>query len=231
MSSDWGHARYSVFDKELQAHVSHIRRLDITGFWGKSSSFLWTTLQHTLVGSPAPILEYLSLSTTNPDRELFLADNVFNGINPRLSYLKLHKIDINWKSSLLRGLRYLEIYELKDDYRLSVTDWLDALDKMPQIKELVLCAASPLAGSLTFSFDIKCTATLPVLLRLELSSTAEAYALALAHLVLPALTSLNLILNAQSTDHRGHDALILFRYLTQHAHAPGRQASPERALP
>ena len=53
---------------------------------------------------------------------------------------------------------------------------------------------------------------------LELSSPPRACALALAHLVLPALTSL--ILTARSFDSTGSDALILTQYLTQHAHGP-----------
>ena len=161
--------------------------------------------------------------------EVFVSipNNVFKGITPRLFSLQLQQAIISWKSPLLRGLKYLKIYELNNDHRLSVTDWLDALDKMPQLKELALTDASPLADGFTFPSHIKRTATLPVLTRLELSSTARACALALAHLVLPALTSL--ILEARSFDDRGYDALILLPYLTQHAHGP-QDAKPLQSV-
>ena len=207
--------RYRAFNKELRAHLSHISHLIIAGTDEISNTLSMTLLQHTLVASPAPILEYLSLSNfydiLGP---LSIPDHVFKGMTPRLSFLQLDHIDISWKSSLLRGLRYLEISGLENNNRSSVTDWLDALDEMPQLKELVLRRASSRADGLTFPLDIKRTATLPVLTHLELFSTAGECALALAHLVLPALTSL--IIKACSDN----DALILIRYLAQHAHGP-----------
>ena len=223
----WNRARCRALDQQLQAHVSHIRHLDIITTSLETCHLLWPTLHHTLSESPAPILEYLSLSNDSSSGVVSIPNNVFKGITPRLFSLNLLQVTISWKSPLLRGPRYLKIYELKNDNTLSVTDWLDALDEMPQLKELILYAASPLADGFTFPSDVKRTATLPVLTRLELSSPPRACALALAHLVLPALTSL--ILTAQSFDNTGSDALILTQYLTQHAH--GRQASPEHALP
>jgi hypothetical protein len=226
VSHGWDDARYSAFDKELQAHVSHIRHLDINGSFG-TCPLLWTTLQRTLVASPAPILEHLSLSNPFPCGMLFLPNNVFEGTTPSLSFLQLYNIEISWKSPLLRGLRYLKIYELNNDNKLSVTDWLDALEEMPHLNELVLHTTSPLPDGFTFPSDIKRTTTLPALTHLDLSSAAWACALALAHLSLPALTSL--VLQARSSHHRGHDALLLFRYVTQHAHGP-QDAQPLRSL-
>ena len=102
--------RYRAFNKELRAHLSHISHLIIAGTDEISNTLSMTLLQHTLVASPAPILEYLSLSNfydiLGP---LSIPDHVFKGITPRLSFLQLDHIDISWKSSLLRGLRYLEI--------------------------------------------------------------------------------------------------------------------------
>ena len=214
MGFNWDHARYIAFDKELQAHLSHIRHLNIIA----GTDFLSTTfLRDTLLASPAPILEYFSLSNYNITGTLSIPDHVFKGITPRLSFLQLNDIDISWKPSLLRGLRYLNISGVQHNNRPSVTDWLDALDKMHQLKELVLHTASPLADGFTFPLDIKRTATLSVLTHLELFSTAGECALALAHLLLPALTSL--IIKA-SSDNIEYDALILFRYLAQHAHGP-----------
>ena len=224
---NWNHARYSAFDKELQAHVSHIRHLDIVASALESSRFVSTTLQDTLVASPAPILEYLSLSNDDLTGTLSIPNNVFKGVTPKLISLKLTRVMISWTSPLLRGLRYLEIYELNDGNKPSLTDWLDALDEMPQLKELVLLDASPLADGPTFPSHIKRTATLPVLIRLELMSTAWDCALALAHLVLPALTSLSV--QSGSSDNSGDDALMLIRYLTQHAHGP-QDAKPLQSV-
>ena len=217
-SSRWNRDRCRALDQQLQAHVSHIRHLDIITTSLETCHLLWPTLHHTLSESPAPILEYLSLSNDSSRGVVSIPNNVFKGITPRLFSLNLLQVTISWKSPLLRGPRYLKIYELKNDNTLSVTDWLDALDEMPQLKELVLYAASPHADGFTFPSDVKRTTTLPVLTRLELSSPPRACALALAHLVLPALTSL--ILTARSFDNTGSDALILTQYLTQHAHGP-----------
>ena len=124
---NWDHARYIAFDKELQAHLSHIRHLNIIA----GTDYLSTTsLRDTLLASPAPILEYFSLSNYNITGTLSISDHVFKGITPRLSYLQLNDIDFSWKSSLLRGLRYLNISGPQHNNRPSVTDWLDALDKM-----------------------------------------------------------------------------------------------------
>ena len=228
MVTDINYIRYSAFNKELQAHLSHIRHLDIIAAietWGILSAST-TLLQNTLVASPAPILEYLSLSNYDVRGTLSIPDHVFKGKTPRLSFLQLHHIDISWKSSLLRDLRYLKIFGLGNNNRPRVRDWLDALDDMPQLKELVLHDASPLANGLTFPFDIKRTATLPVLTHLDIFSTAGECALALAHLVLPALTSL--IIEA-SSDIIGYDALMLIQFLPQHAHGP-QDAKPLQSV-
>ena len=217
--SNWSHDRYRALDQELQAHVSHIRHLDIIVESLRPCLHLGAILHHTLYESPAPILEYLSLSNEAPGGIVSIPNNAFKGITPRLFSLELRQAAISLKSPLLRGLRYLKIYELNDVNRLSVTDWLDALDEMPRLKELVFHAASPLTDDFTFPSDVnRRTATLPVLTHLDLSSPAVACALALAHLVLPALTSL--IVEARSFDRGGSDALILIQYLTRHAHGP-----------
>jgi hypothetical protein len=224
VSHSWDEARYSAFGKELQAHVSHIRHLDIGRIGGP---VLWTALQHTLFASPAPILEHLSLSYPFPGWMLFLPKDIFEGTTPRLSFLQLFGINISWKSPLLRGLRYLQIYELNKENKLRVADWLDALEEMPQLKQLVLHASSLLPDGFMFPSDIKRSATLPALTHLDLVSTARACATALAHLDLPALTSL--IVQARSSNCRGHDALSLFRYVAQHAHGP-QDAQPLQSM-
>jgi hypothetical protein len=209
---NWDDARYNAFERKLRVHASHIRHLEIIG----TSNHLYTTLRRALIASPAPILENLSLLNLHSEG-VFLPNNFFKGTTPRLFSLELQEIMISWNSPLLRGLRYLKIYKLNKDNRLSVTEWLDALEEMPQLKELVLHTASPLADGFKFPSDIKRTATLPALTHLDISATARDCALSLAHLVLPALTSL--ILEAESSND-GTDVLILLPYVTQHAHGP-----------
>jgi hypothetical protein len=213
-TTHWDNSRRSAFEKELQAHVSHICHLDIIG----TSSGLYGIIYHTFIASPAPTLEYLSVSHIATERGPYwrttIPNKIFKGTTPRLSFLQLDHIDIGWNLPILKGLRYLKINKINDDNRDSITEWLDALDEMPHLKELVLHAASPFATSrLKFPLDIKRTATLPVLTHLDLSSSATGCALALAHLVLPALTSLVI-----EASYAGYDALILLPYVTQHAH-------------
>ncbi|KAH9024428.1 hypothetical protein EDB84DRAFT_1506834, partial [Lactarius hengduanensis] len=124
--------------------------------------------------SPAPILEYLSLKRTS------VADTLFNGSTPRLSRLDLRDCDIS--------LKHLKINTLSVDARPRLSFWLDALEEIPQLKTLVLHSASPATSS--FPFDVERTVTLSSLAYFDISASPEDCGLALAHLVLPALTSL-----------------------------------------
>ncbi|KAF8262418.1 hypothetical protein EI94DRAFT_1556689, partial [Lactarius quietus] len=96
--------RYSVFQNELQTHISRVRHLSIT-----AESF---RLRRTLEGftSPAPALEYLSLSRpTVPKLRVSVPDTLFDATTPRLSSLELRNCNISWTSALLKGLKSLKI--------------------------------------------------------------------------------------------------------------------------
>ncbi len=214
----WDDARFSVFQKELQARVSHICHLVIS-----AQHF---HLRKTLEGlvSPAPTLEYLSLSSDEYwnraiSSRVFIPDTLFDGTTPRLSYLKLHNCDISWKSLLLNGLKNLEIHTPSPDARPSLSVWLDALDQMPRLKTLALHSASPIAppGALLPS-GIERTVTLPFLAHLNISASARDCGLALAHLVLPVLTQL--CFTAKSCRQDGSDAQEILPYIARHAHGP-----------
>jgi hypothetical protein len=209
--SHWDDARFSAFEKELLPRVSHIRHLSIS----TEAVFLRRTLEG--LTSPAPILECLSLSLPVPSFRVFVPDTLFNGTSPRLSCLELRHCDISWKSPLLKGLRFLELRTPSEDARPSLTDWLDALDEMPQLKRLVLHSASPISPPFC-SFDVGRTVTLPLLTHLDISAFAGDCALALAHLVLPALTCL--CLTVLSEYPYGADVIKLLPYVTRHAHGP-----------
>jgi hypothetical protein len=208
-----GDARFNAFKKELQSRVTNICHLEI----GADTFFLRRTLKR--LASPAPTLESLSLSTEamyrSPSR-VSIPDTLFGGSAPRLSFLELHRCNISWKSPLLKGLRYLEIYAPSRRARPTLSVWLDALDEMPQLKKLVIHSASPIAP--LFPFNIERTVTLPFLTHLNISASSGDCALALSHLVLPALT--RLCVTARSVRSDGGDVLKFLRYVVQHAHGP-----------
>ena len=210
----WDNARISAFQQELQTHISHICYLCIS-----ADTFL---LRRTLeaLASPAPILEYLSLiRTIIPMKRVRVSKTLFGGTTPRLSYLRLCNCDISWKSPLLvKGLKSLEILTPFNNARPKLAAWLDALDEMSQLKMLVLHSASPVAPPFPFDVDVKRTVTLPSLTHLNISTSAGDCALALAHLVLPALTSL--YLTARSHIPNGGDVHKLLPYVARHAHGP-----------
>ncbi|KAH8987372.1 hypothetical protein EDB86DRAFT_2950983 [Lactarius hatsudake] len=182
-------------------------------------------LHKTLEGlvSPAPTLEYLSLSIHEYRRRetsrVFVPDTLFDGTTPRLSHLELYNCTISWKSPLLKGLRHLDIRSLFEDARPSLLDWLDALDEMPQLKTLILHSTSPIAppGALPPS-GIERTVTLPLLAYLNISASVRDCGFALAHLLLPALTQLSFMAISCRSD--GSDVQEILPYVARHAHGP-----------
>ena len=212
----WDDARFSAFRKELQARVSYICHLGIS-----TEHF---HLRQTLEGlvSPAPTLEYLSLTSEEYrniaiSSRVFVPDTLFDGTTPRLTCLELRNCDISWKSPLLKGLRHLKIRTMSADARPSLLVWLDALDEMPQLKTLTLLSASPIAppGASLPSY-VERTVTLPSLVHLDISASARDCGLALAHLVLPALT--RLCLTARSCLWDGADVQEILPFVARHAH-------------
>ncbi|KAH9010862.1 hypothetical protein EDB84DRAFT_1071196 [Lactarius hengduanensis] len=208
----WDGARFRTFQRKLQSRVSHIFQLAIS-----AEPFGLDMVLKGLV-SPAPILKYLSLSVKkkNHRKQASVADTLFNGSTPKLSRLDLWGCDISWKSPLFRGLKHLKIYTLSTDARPRLSVWLDALEEIPQLKTLVLHSASPITSS--FPFDVERTVTLPSLTYFDISESPEDCGLALAHLVLPALTSLCVTAFSGLTD--GGDVQRMLPYIARHAHGP-----------
>jgi hypothetical protein len=206
----WDDTRFVAIQKELQIHVSHIYSLGIS-----AESF---GLKRTLEGLvlPAPTLRHLSLSIQKPSRTI-VPDTLFDATTPKLSSLELCNCNISWKSPLLKGLKNLTIsLSISASLRPSLTDWLDALDKMPQLQTLLLHSASPSAPY--FPFDVERTVTLPSLARFDISASELDCGLALAHLVLPSLTSL--CVTATSDDPTVDKVQELLPYVVKHAHGP-----------
>ncbi|KAN0138249.1 hypothetical protein V8E53_004138 [Lactarius tabidus] len=209
-------ARFSAFKEEIQSRVSYIRHLHVSAD-PVQAVLLYRTLEQ--LASPAPTLEYLSLSMDANYRfrspsPASIPDTLFGGTTPRLSYLKLYQYNISWRSPLLKGLRHLEI-RLPTE-RVSLVDWLNALDEMPQLKKLILHSASPIAPP--FPLDVQRTVTLSFLTYLDISASVGDCALALSHLTLPTLTQL--CIEAKSVLPNGGDVLKLLPYVTRHSHGP-----------
>jgi hypothetical protein len=216
---DENDARVATLQKELQARISHVFGLSITA----QHLHLGQTLEELV--SPAPTLEYLSLGGEGgPGEDLtFVPDTLFDGTAPGLSCLELHHCNISWESPLLKGLRYLEIHEPAADARPSLPVWLDALDEMPQLNTLTLNSASPIAPTgVRLPPWVERTTTLPSLENLDISASTRDCGLALAHLVLPALTHLGI--TAQSNywerNQSASDVQDVIRRLSQHTHGP-----------
>jgi hypothetical protein len=137
---------------------------------------------------------------------------------PRLSSLELRNCNISWKSPLLKGLRIFEMRLPSMTAIPSLSVWLDALDEMPQLKMLTLHEASPLAGS--FPFDVERTVKLSSLTHFEIADRPRDCASALAHLELPALTSLCVQTYCMDDD----NAEEVLPYVARHAHTQPLQS-------
>jgi hypothetical protein len=222
----WNGARLSAFQKVLQDRVSHICQLGIAMEPSK--------LNRTLEGlvSPALTLEYLSLLSlerrfrNRTEEHTVIPDTLFNGSTPKLCSIELWYCEISWKSPLLEGLNHLEIRSPFERPILSV--WLDALAEMPQLKTLILHFASPITPPGTsLQSDVERAVTLPSLTLFEISAPAIDCGLALAHLVLPALASLCLILSSRHVN--GDDVKDVLPFIVRHAHGP-QDTQPLRSM-
>ena len=204
----WGDTRFRNLRKELKAHVSHIRHLDL--------NIEFKQLNKTLdrLTLAAPTLGYLSLSCQEGYIEkVSIPNTLFNGTTPGLSCLELYSCIIYWKSPLLRGLEHLKIRATYP--RPILSDWLNAMDEMPQLKTLILDWASPVTPpNSPRQFNIERTITLPFLTLFDIGSHVRGCGLAL-HLILPALTTLCI---KAETDEEGSDLPLLLPYLTQYTY-------------
>ena len=214
----WDKIQFRTLQNELQARVPYIRHLRTSAEF----TIVLCTILEGLV-SPAPTLKYLSLSSYSTVYErgmgerVSIPDTLFDGFTPWLSCLELRNCDISWNSPFLKGLTYLEILTPSAHAIPKLTVWLDALDKMPQLKTLILHKATPIAPP--FPFDIQRTVSLPYLTRLDVLASPGDCAFALAHLDLPALTCL--CLTAISYFIRSSaDEQNLLPYIARHSHGP-----------
>jgi hypothetical protein len=204
----FGKPLHDFLEEQLEATISHTRHLSIRGDL--------ESLLRRLVSS-APILELLSLS-----HEYFMLEleqavipiDLFNYTAPCLTSLELSNCDFSWKSPLLKGLRTLKIRWPSIMARPKLKDWLHALKEMAQLATLILQSATPLASLATpLLSEPSRTVTLSSLTRLDISASAKDCALALAHLVLPALTWLRV--DAESHEREGEDVRLVFPHISR----------------
>ncbi|KAF8481686.1 hypothetical protein DFH94DRAFT_404420 [Russula ochroleuca] len=204
----WSVAHPLFLESQLEAHISHTCHLRISGH-------LQAAIERLV--SSAPTLEFLSLlhkSFIFSSSHVVIPVNLFNGTIPRLTSLELENCDISWKSLLLKGLQTLKILSPSTEARPKVEDWLGALNEMPQLETLILENATPIAppaGPLISQPSR--AATLPSLTRFHISASARDCALALAYLVLPALTELRV--DAESQEWEGGDVQLLIPYVAR----------------
>ena len=174
------------------------------------------------LSSPAPAL--VSLSLTQSPRpyispQSIIPNSLFNGTAPKLMHLELFDYSIGQKSPLLKGLQTLTILTPSAQATPTLEDWLAALSEMSQLKTLILDNAIP-----TNSVDNphisepQRTVTLPTLTHFNIAASARDCALALEHLVLPALVSLRVAPKSQSRD--GGDIRLITPYIARNAHGP-----------
>jgi hypothetical protein len=218
--TEWSRKQVDAFERQPEEHISHTRHLKVCG-----------PLQMVLkrLVSPAPILEFLSLShyprPSAPSRDV-IPVNIFNDTTPSLTSLELRGCDIGWKLPLLKGLKTLKIGRIDPPARPKLEDWLDALDEMPQLESLYLQHATPSATAQLMPEPSR-TVTLPFLTNFDILASPKNCALALAHLVMPALTSLHV--NVGSQEMEGEDIGQLIPYVARNVYGP-QDTEPLRSI-
>ena len=204
-SGRWMNSQIKAFEGLLEAHISHTRYLSISGL-GSALARL---------SSSAPILESLSFSYAYYG--LSIPDNFLNCTAPNLTSLELENCDVSWKSPLFKGLRNLQILNISTKARPELEDWLDALNEMPKLKSLSVRSATPVAplASPLISEPSRII-TLPSLTHFHIRAVATDCALALAHLLLPALIRLHV--DVISQDKEGEDVFPLIPFVARNVY-------------
>jgi hypothetical protein len=203
-------AQFKIFKRQLGVHITHTREISLSG--------RYRALFERFVSS-APILESLLVSDSLRPSGFIIPNTLFNGAAPKLTNLTLIHDSIRWNSPLLKGLRVLVIVKPPKRARPTLRAWLDALNQMFQLEVLTLHDATPInsVGGLHV-FEPRRTVTLPSLTQFDICASAEDCALALAHLVLPVLTSLKVA--AEPHSRGGNDIGLLIPHVARNAHGP-----------
>jgi hypothetical protein len=208
----WSRAKFGAFKKQIEAHIHQSRHLSIT----VKSNHL--KISGRLV-SAAPSLELLSIDNRDISLPWIIPDNLFDGITPKLTYLRLYNCGISGESQLLRGLRVLELFPFPVYARFEFYYLLRALIRTPQLERLVIHDRIP-SKKVVLSHGFNLTVDLPSLTELSISASVGECEVVLAHLVvLPALTRscVNVNTGAVSDDRW---AKHLIQCVAQNTHGP-----------
>jgi hypothetical protein len=104
-TTQWSKKKFKAFEEQIVARIHHTRHLSIAA----TSQYLRRTFRRLPL---APSLEHLSIA--RPSREVssvavVIPDDLFDGITPKLIYLRLDNCGIGWKSPLFKNLRNLRL--------------------------------------------------------------------------------------------------------------------------
>ncbi|TFK63449.1 hypothetical protein BDN72DRAFT_847615 [Pluteus cervinus] len=184
LTVDFHNVSSSDVDQVVGPSLFRIRELTL----GLSSN-TWNSLSPNL-SSPAPRLEYLSISITNiiaQSQSPSIPETLFAGTTPHLRRLELFGCSIDINSSLFTDLTALELRN--PPQKLSATDLLTVLHKLPRLTSLSLSSILHSgAAPITRDVDI---ATFPSLAVLSISGRSFVQDLdILSHLSFPATTTL-----------------------------------------
>ncbi|KAA1468132.1 hypothetical protein DENSPDRAFT_373195 [Dentipellis sp. KUC8613] len=189
------------------------------------------------LSSPAPLLEKFGFHNEQglpwgidyvPSLPIKLPESLLAGHAPNLRHLELSGCDIRWSSPLLKGLRHLEILDLSANRRPTMTEWLDALENMPYIEELMLHESTPITPLRRSAPPPPSrTVTLTNLVQLDLSSKASSVASVLNHIHLPKVLALRVDCKSEVPD--GEDVLPLVPLIARHSHGD-QDPGPLRSL-
>ncbi len=217
-NSHWNPEQIHAFRELFVTHISRIHSFIL------SSDPLCLLQTVGRFATPAPAHESLSSSAggeSSSDRESpsQIPPNPSNSAAPRLIRLELDHCYISWSSPILKGLLHLKLLYCGDEKRPNLQSWLDAMRELSQLESLVVHSATPIASRIIVPIPERVqTVTLPYLTQLRISDSANCCALALAHLVLPALVRLRV--DAVSFHANGADTRTAIPHFVRNAHGP-----------
>ena len=178
----------------IEAHIRHTRLLSISANIHDLQRMFGRLI------SSAPSLEQLYINSWF--NEALVPDNLFDGIAPKLSDLHLKKCGISWVSPIFKGLRCLELSSFPRSERTTLNVWLDALNQMPQLERLSLYDGIPIHSVTALPLPVEPgpTVVLSSLRELDIHADTQDCFAVLAHVILPALTRLCVIVETTYHD-------------------------------
>ncbi|KAF8067009.1 hypothetical protein FPV67DRAFT_1670468 [Lyophyllum atratum] len=89
-----------------------------------------------VLSSPAPRLESLNICLCPAGDRIKLPDNLFSGVSPRLTTLKLTQCGLNWRSRIFSNLTFLEVHDIPYAWHPTVAQVIAALSDTPRLETL-----------------------------------------------------------------------------------------------